>query len=178
MKSKLIQVNIPAKDIGKIKSFYSRIVGHLEFARSLSSQVTSYHVPISKDGLQLTITQRHSAQEPPVCYFSVENLSSMIETLTSAGATVLVEPFNLPVAPQVLKKYSDEFRKNHKEEPADSVGRSAILRDPEGNVFGLTELHEHAHWLFKVGRYHEGLDAEQMVQHERGIALGKELETK
>ncbi|MBB5342009.1 VOC family protein [Tunturiibacter gelidoferens] len=177
MNSKLIQYNVPAKDIGKIKAFYSKIVGHAEFARSLTSQVTSYHLPISKDGLQFTITQRHSAQEPPICYFSVESLSATVDALIADGGSVFVEPFDLPVAPAVLEEYTEEFRKNHKEAPGNTVGRAAILRDPEGNIFGLTELHEQAHSLFKVGRYQDDMvDAEQMIQHNRGIAMGKKLE--
>lgn len=178
MSSKLIQYNVPAKDIGKLKAFYTLLVQHAEFARSLTSQVTAYHLPISNDGLQFTITQRHSAQEPPICYFSVDDLRAKIRELTAAGGTVMVEPFDLPVAPEVLNEYQDEFRKNHKEAPANTVGRAAVLRDPEGNIFGLTELHEHAHWLFKVGKYHEPLNEEQKRQHERGLAMGKEFESR
>ena len=139
--------------------------------------MTSYHLPISKDGLQLTITQRHSAQEPPIAYFAVESLDETIKALLAEGGSVMVEPFDMPIAPQVADKYSEEFKKHHEETPSDTVGRAAILRDPEGNLLGLTELHEQAHWLFKFGKHHEGLDQDQITQHERGIALGKELES-
>jgi len=177
-KSKLIQYNIPASNIPKLLSFYATIAGDLEFARSLTALVTSYHLPISKDGLQLTITQRHSAQEPPIAYFAVENLDETIEAALAEGGSVLVEPFQLPIAPHVLAKYKEEFSKHHDEASSDSVGRAAVLRDPEGNLFGLTELHEQAHSLFKVGKYYEELDDAQLAQHDRGIALGKKLQAR
>jgi predicted enzyme related to lactoylglutathione lyase len=172
----MIQFNVPATDIQKLKSFYSKIFGHLEFARSLGAHTTGYHLPISPDGLQLTITQRFSAQEPAVAYFSVGNLDDTIAALIKAGGSVMVQPFDLPLTPELLEKYTNEYKKHHKEKPSNSVGRSAVMRDPEGNLFGLTELHTQAHWIFKVGRYQKELDAAQKKQHARGFALGKELE--
>jgi predicted enzyme related to lactoylglutathione lyase len=176
MHAKLIQCNVPASDLPKVRAFYAKLLGTDDFARSLSDKVVAYHRTISHDGLKLTLTERQRDQEPIVCYFAVENIDQTLRELEAAGGKIVAGPFALPTAPAVVEEYIENVRKTQPtQKPTGDIGRSALVRDPEGNVVGITELQPEAQKQFKVGPFAVGLDAEQVAQHERARTLGDKL---
>ncbi len=175
--TKLIQCNVATKNIAKSLDFYSMLFPALPFARSLADGIESYHQPISSDGIQLTISQQQADGEQIICYFAVDDLDATIKTLEQAGGSVLVAPFTLPIAVAVKAEYDNQVKQNHPEvtQLQDDVGRSAILQDPDGNLFGLTELQPQAHSLFNYGKFSTPITVAQQAQHQRGIDLGKKV---
>jgi predicted enzyme related to lactoylglutathione lyase len=176
MKAKLIQCNVPAHDLPKVREFYAKLLGTDDFARSLTEQVVSYHLPISFDGIKLTLTARQHGQEPIVCYFAVEDIHKTLQELRSAGGTVVAGPWALPVDPGVLEEYRTSVKQFQPDQnPGANVGYSALVRDPDGNIVGLTQLQPDVQKQFKFGRFAVALDDEQVAQHERARALGEKV---
>lgn len=175
--SKLIQCNVPSTNIRKSRDFYSVVFGDIPFARTLTEELEGFHLPISVDGVQLTITPRQSEEEQITCYFAVDNLEQTLSALERTGGTVVCEPFALHVAPSVLPEYATSVKQYHPitGEIAGDIGRSAIVRDPDGNLIGLTELRDQSHWLFKYGKHRVPLDKAQHEQHKRGCDLGAKV---
>lgn len=177
--AKLIMCNVPSTNIRKARAFYSLLFPDLPLARSLTENVEAYHEPISSDGIQLTITPRQVAEEQITCYFAVDNLDETLNALEKAGGTVVVEAFNLEVGAGEMVDYAAQVKQYHPEvgTATSSIGQSAVVRDPDGNLIGLTQLTTQANWLFKYGSYRTPLAADQVAQHQRGIALGANIKT-
>jgi hypothetical protein len=49
-------------------------------------------------------------------------------------------------------------------EVGDTVGRMAVLLDPDGNHVGLMQLAEHAHRHFRWGRFQRPLEPDQLEE--------------
>jgi predicted enzyme related to lactoylglutathione lyase len=176
MRAKIIQCNVPASDLPKVRAFYAKLLGTDDFARSLNDKVVAYHRTISHDGLMLTLTARQHGQEPIVCYFAVDNIDQTLRDLQAAGGRIVYGPVDLPTAPAVVEEYKANVRQSRAaDNPTGDIGRSALVRDPEGNVVGITQLRPESHKHFKYGRHAVGLDADQIAQHERAVALGRKL---
>jgi predicted enzyme related to lactoylglutathione lyase len=175
--AKLIQCNVPSRNIRKSRAFYQILFGQQDFARSLTDKVESYHQPISADGIQLTISPRQTENEQITCFFAVDNLEAILGTLEQNGGEVICEPFTLDISTDAFPGYGEQIKKFHPEVRSlqKNVGTCAIVRDPDGNLLGITELAEQAHWLFKYGAFSAKLDADQVAQHQRGIELAKLL---
>src|SRR5262245_4915341 len=84
MAARLVACNIPTTDHTASNAFYQALLG-IEPARSLTSQLTSYHVPVSNDGQYLWLTDRTVPEEQPTAVFVVDNLDQAITDLTAAG---------------------------------------------------------------------------------------------
>lgn len=176
MNAKLIQCNVPANDLPRVRAFYSKLLGADNFARSLTEKVVAYHQTISNDGIKLTLTARQHGQEPIVCYFAVDNIDQTLRDLEAAGGKVVAGPWAVATHQAVVEEYKATVKQiQPTQNPTGDIGRSALVRDPEGNVIGITELRPEAHKQFKYGAYAVGLDAEQIAQHERARVLGMKV---
>jgi predicted enzyme related to lactoylglutathione lyase len=175
--AKLIQCNVPSRNIRRSRAFYRVLFDDNIPARSLTDEVEAYHQPISVDGIQLTVTPRQSELEQVTCYFAVDDLDATLDALERSGGQVIREPFTLYVAPEVFAAYETEVKQHHPEtgEMRHDIGRSAIVLDPDGNAIGLTQLRPQAHWLFKYGNYRVPLERAQVEQHERALGLAERL---
>jgi len=174
--AKLIQCNVPSTNIRRSRAFYRALFADLEFARSLSDEMEAYHKPISVDGIKLTISPRQDEQEQITCYFAVDNLDETLTALEQMGGTVIVEPFTLYTSPEAFPEYESEVRQYDPEaRPSTDIGQSALVRDPDGNLIGLTELREDVYRTFKYGKFRVDLEAEQVAQHRRALELAKLL---
>src|SRR4051794_35305546 len=124
--AKLIQCNVPATNLTKTQDFYKVLFSDLNFARSLTDEIETYHQPISADGIQLTISPRQSEVEQITCYFAVDDLDKVLSTLQQVGGVVVREPFSLPVAPEVQAHYGKEVKQHHPDigNIAEDIGRS------------------------------------------------------
>jgi len=176
--AKLIQCNVPSQNIRKSRAFYGLLFDHQDFARSLTDEIESYHLPISTDGIQLTISPKQAVNEQITCYFAVDNLDATLTALEQNGGTVVREPFTLDISADAFPGYREQVKQNHNvraDQFKSDVGRCAIVKDPDGNLIGLTQLAEQAHWLFKYGAFSAKIDADQVAQHQRGLELAKLL---
>jgi predicted enzyme related to lactoylglutathione lyase len=122
IKSKLVICNIPTTNSDAAQRFYGALLGGGEFAPA-PNKADSFYRPISRDGIDLTITRRHDDHESWTCYFAVENLDRAIEELSSAGGEIVVKP-------QAVASASGDGE----------VGRTAVMLDPDKNHVGLIEL--------------------------------------
>lgn len=175
--AKLIQCNVPSTNIRKSRAFYGLLFPDMSFAQSLTDEIEAYHMPISVDGIQLTISPRQAAQEQIICYFAVDNLDAILTAVEQNGGTVVVEPFTLNISPEAFLAYKGmvkEFYPDAGHTDTD-IGRSAIVQDPDGNFVGLTELREQVHDIFKYGAFSTGLDADQLACQKRTLELAKLL---
>jgi len=164
MPQKTVVVSVPVDDVVNAVKFYSTLLG-IEFARSLS-QEQSFHAPISNDGLQLTVNQRHYPGEPVTFYIAVDDLAAAINTAQQQGGKVAVQPFDLPVHAQGRAV----IRANFPGVNIDSLGRAAEIEDPSGNRIGLIQFTAWSRSEFQVD---VPLSAPVLAKHNTAITHGK-----
>jgi predicted enzyme related to lactoylglutathione lyase len=174
MGASLCIVNVPVTDMARARKFYG-VLFDLEPARSLAPRIKSEHLPISRDGIQLTLTQKQRDGEYIGNYFGVKDIKATIESLKKAGGKLIHGPFDMPVSSAGRALVA----KAAGAEPlATTLGKAAIVADPEGNLFGLLQLDRSVHKSFKVGEFHQPLTAEQLKRHQRSVAIGKSFAAK
>lgn len=155
LKSSLIMCNVPTVDSAKAQAFYGALLGTEEFAPGQNPNVESYWTPISRDGIDLTVTQRYDDSERLTPYFAVESLDEAVKQLTELGGEVVQEPVAVSL-PSDAKGQATKGRRPR-------LGRMAVMLDPDRNHVGLMELEdEHAHRHFRVGRHRQGLEEDQL----------------
>jgi predicted enzyme related to lactoylglutathione lyase len=144
LKSKLVICNVPTQDSEASRRFYGALLGTDEFVRAPDKDVETYTRPILADGVDLAITQRFEDTESMTCYFAVENLERATKELEERGGE--------------LKYESSEITRDDGE----TIGRFAVVLDPDKNHVGLIELSESAQKYFRFGEYGEPLRPEQL----------------
>ena len=177
MHAKLIFCNVPSDDTQKSLKFYSTLlgIGVDDFAQSPSSTFESYQYLISADGIDLKVSKRAAPQEPVVFHFAVDNLANAITQLQAVGGTVVVRPEALQIAPEAVA----EMQKTSAGQPVSpTMGQWALLRDPAGNLVGLTELAPQAHRHFKWGAHRVSLSTDQLDEQKKVKDLSKVLKKK
>ena len=174
LKSKLILCNVPTVNNDAARRFYSALIGE-DLARGLNPQVESYFAPLSRDGVDLTITQRFDDSERLTCYFAVDNLDQAIGELEGLGGEIVIPPRDVELGPQEARDFYVREKKKKGQDVRDpgKVGRMAVMLDPDRNHVGLMQLAEHAQPHFKVGRYQEGLDDEQVAEFKAAKEAGR-----
>lgn len=171
MAARLVACNIPTTNHPASNAFYQALLG-IEPARSLTTQVTSYHVPVSNDGQQLWLTDRQVPQEQPTAVFVVDNLDQVIQQLTAAGGEQFGAILEPTVAPAEFDYYSQAVRSREPAAtPSPQMGRLAYLRDPTGNVLALYEASGGAE-VYYVPPAREALSNDVLTAHERAVAEG------
>jgi predicted enzyme related to lactoylglutathione lyase len=170
---KPVLINFPADDVEQSVGFFEALLG-IPMARSLSYDV-SYHAPVSSDGILLTVNKRRFPGEVPTVFFAVDDLAAALDVVVAEGGTVVAGPFDLPLPRTMDPAFRAQFRESPfvRGEAGDSMGTAATVHDAQGNRFGLMELAEWAHATFRVGRYHNPVTPEQMVDH--SIALRRDV---
>jgi len=149
---KLAVVNFPAANPEKTAEFYSKLLG-VELTRSPTDATVSYSAPI-EDGVYLSVKKKERPDEVVTVFFAVEHLDRAIAAF-EAGGGKLLSKHALPIAPKVQKEYTESFKKLYEQDAhvPSHMGSSAVVSDGEGNRIGLIEVHEHAHVMFKMGKY-------------------------
>ncbi len=175
MVASLILCNVPTSNSEAAQRFYGALIGVDRFARALNDRVESYFAPLSRDGIDLTITQRFDDNERLTCYFAVDDLAESVGQLSELGGRVVVEPRAVAIGPDRAKRFYQEFAKREGLEVGDSIGTMAVMLDPDGNHVGLMQLEEHAKVHFRVGRYAQPLDPDQTEEFDRAREAGAEL---
>ena len=175
LRSTIVICNVPSKNFDESKRFYSTLLGSDDFARALNDEVTSYHRPISSDGLDLTITQRFDDSERLTPYFAVNDLDEVLKELVDAGGKVVSRPADVPVAKQAQEFYQQSVPGADEGNSA-RVGRFAVILDPDGNHVGIIELEAPAEEHFRAGRYQRPLDEDQVEGLAKAMEMGATLE--
>jgi predicted enzyme related to lactoylglutathione lyase len=188
LNASLIFINIPTENYEASLEFYSTLLGG-DFARSLNDLVTSYHRPVSEDGIDVTITGRQDIQERCIPYFEVQDLEGTLRDLQKINKSVnVIEPTEevpaLVVGPTVVDATTPEnvlaagrvrgASVRGREVERERVGKMAVILDPAGNHVGLMELQdEQAKAYFRAGKHKRSLTSEQVEQHQRAIDAGE-----
>jgi predicted enzyme related to lactoylglutathione lyase len=102
-------VHLVVPDLESGLAFYRDRLGHELVWRT--GEAAGLRLP--ETGAELVISVAHDG---PVVDFLVESVNDAVAELTAGGATVLVEPFDIP------------------------VGRVAVLADPFGNRLSVLDL--------------------------------------
>ncbi|HVE77692.1 MAG TPA: hypothetical protein VNA89_02465 [Gemmatimonadaceae bacterium] len=164
LKSALVLYNVPSKNFGAARRFYSVLLGSDDFVRAPNRDVESYFRPVSPDGIDLTITARQDDREQTTCYFAVPSLQGAMDELQRVGGTLVVAPRDVRITSnRVREAYVAQERQNQIQ-ANEQVGRMAVLLDPDGNHVGLIELAEHAHRHFRWGKSQRPLEPEQLQE--------------
>lgn len=174
LRGSLIMCNVPTTNSEAARRFYGSLLGDDSFARGLNDEVESYFMPISEDGIDLTITQRYDDSERLTCYFAVEDLGASLEELRSLDGRVVVEPQPVRIGPEKARRFYKELGRREGIEVGDDVGTMAVVLDPDGNHVGLMQLEPIAMKHFQVGRYQNQITDEQAKEHDRAMTAGDE----
>jgi predicted enzyme related to lactoylglutathione lyase len=174
MKAKLVLIHLPASDKERGRQFYSQLLG-MDLAVSFSDNVPSYHIPISYDGIFLSLDVPYDEGESGATLFwAVDNLAEGIQEVEAIGGQLVHGPFDLTISPRAMDFYmSSVERRNGNPNRNGTVGSCAILKDPVGNMLGLIQLDESAHVFYGVGDHWRGLSEEQIDGHLRTVEAGK-----
>lgn len=162
LKSKLILCNVPTSDSDAAQRFYGALLGADDFL-SAPNDSESVTLPLSQDGVDLTITRRYDDNERLTCYFAVHDLDEALRQALELGGKLMVEPRDVPIESRVAKQLQASLPRGVK--VGDAVGRMAVVLDPDGNHVGLMEPAEAAHRHFRWGRAQRALEGDQIKEH-------------
>src|SRR4051812_48777213 len=106
LKANLILCNVPTTNSDAARRFYARLLGIDvdDFARGLNDEVESYFIPISNDGIDLTVTQRFVDEERLTCYFAVDDLQATLRDLSEFQGKVVAEPRPVKIGPERARR--------------------------------------------------------------------------
>jgi predicted enzyme related to lactoylglutathione lyase len=175
MKAKLVFVTLPAADPKKTADFYAKHIG-IEFGRTFSDSVVSYHAPVLEDGTQLSVQERLSAQDVPTCYLAVDDIASTIPEMLADGARLIFGPVSMPVAKDALGGFvanGAAFFDLEPQQIKDDLGLVALLLDPAGNRLGLIQFEEFMHPMYSLGKFAKDLSSLQRNSHRVSVEMGK-----
>ena len=110
-----VHVDIPAEDIERAASFYSRAFGW-EVSRLPGPMPYVLLTPARGDGPGAGISKREQASQAVMPVIDVASTDSAIESIVREGGVVVTPKTTIP-----------------------GVGQLATFRDPEGNVLGVLE---------------------------------------
>jgi predicted enzyme related to lactoylglutathione lyase len=141
-KGKLVLVNAPTRDSEKSRSFYGALLG-AEFAQGFNPNVASWWTPLLR-GVDFTITMRYDDRERLTPYFAVENLEAAIKDLEAHGGQCVVPPRDVVFGPEQAREayVAEQKKEGHDLKPnqVKTVGRMAVLLDPDLNHVGLIQV--------------------------------------
>lgn len=166
----LVTINVASNNPEALANFYSKLTG-VQFTRSLTSNVVSYHAPVTASGVQMTITTRQKG-ENTVPYFAVDNLDTAVAALTQAGGKVSKPSYNLPIAPAAQGDFAAKYGAG----APTTLGTANEVRDPDGNFVGLIQLHPAARVLFNLDNATlTTLAQKTLAQHQDGIPIAQKF---
>jgi predicted enzyme related to lactoylglutathione lyase len=174
-KAKLVFVTMPVDDPKAVAAFYTKYIG-VEFGRTFSDGVVSYHAPILEDGTQLSIQKRFSPHDMVTCYFAVDDIAETLRGMVCDGAKVAMEPIRLTVARDAIGGFianSTVFFGIPAESVKDYLGLGAVVIDPAGNRIGLIQFEEFMHPMYSVGKFAKELTPAQANAHRISVEMGK-----
>lgn len=172
LKASLAFINIPSDDPEKTRSFFEDLFG-IELSPSLTDD-QSFHAPISDDGVDLNVGQRHTPQESPTAYIAVDDLDAAVDLAKRSGAEVVWGPEGLSIPEEDLPEYRAAVKEIDGEEVRDNdLARAAIVVEAGGSQVGLVQLAQHAHKHYNAGRHKNALSDYRVKVHDRSLKVAK-----
>jgi predicted enzyme related to lactoylglutathione lyase len=170
-KAQLVAVNYPFSDSRRAQDFYGALMG-VEMARSLTEAIESWH-SLAAAGVMLTLgPQQHEEERNAIAHFAVADLNAAVEELQQHGGNRVADDFDMAVTGRARELTEREWRSRGIREPVtESMGRGAIVQDPEGNLVGLIQLEPWARVSFQRG----ALTTEDLHDHGNVVNVGREL---
>ena len=117
----LVHFEIPAKDVEKLKSFYTKVFGwKIEKFPGPMEYWGIETVPLDKSGAPVRrgvnggLYKKEKPDQVPLTYVGVESVDEYTKKIESAGGKALMRKEEVP-----------------------GMGWFSIVQDPEGNLFGL-----------------------------------------
>ena len=180
MKAKLVFVTVPAKDPQRLAAFYEKFFG-IDFGLTYGENVVSYHAPILREGVQLSIQQWFRQNDTTTCYYAVDDIAAAVAEVKEGGGQVVSDPRPLPILPPlvpIFRLMAQAFFDVTAQETAQAttIGTGAVLADPEGNQLGLIQFEPFMHAMYCIGRHTEPLSATQLSSHKLTSAIGRLFE--
>jgi predicted enzyme related to lactoylglutathione lyase len=176
LKGRLVFVNAPTRDSDKSRRFYGALLG-AEFAHGLNPNVPSWWTPLGR-GVDFNITVRYDDRERLTPYFAVESLDAAVKELEGLGGRCVVPPRDVLLGPDEARQayVAQQKKEGHDINPeqAKTVGRIAVLLDPDLNHVGLIQLAAHAKHHFGLDEIHE--DQAAAAAFKSGKKLADQLE--
>lgn len=146
--AKLIMVNIPAHNVEEGRDFYNALFG-TPFARSLHEE-ESYHAPVSA-GVKVDISRPHVDGQPVAATLAVQNLEDSLKSISKHGGKVLESHLSLDIQEHFRAALTPNWKAIYNAAPGKSMGKSACIMDPFGNILYLVELEKWAEKAFEDG---------------------------
>jgi len=179
MNAKLICISAPAQDVERSRGFYAALTG-MDLAYSFSDDITSYHIPITPDGIYLVVGPPQVPRDNAMCcFFAVDDLAAATAELTKAGGKVMGQPVKASVSPRAQNFYSQKLKDQGVMEPFDgSFIEFQYLEDPGGNLLGLMRVDPASRLYFGLDNGASGyttgqaLTAKQIAGHQETIQAG------
>lgn len=180
MRSRLVMINVPTKGDAHTRTFYSTLLG-VDFAPSLTEKKSSYHAPVGP-GVQMLLNSQVKDGEPVTAYFAVDNLDESVATLVRLGGKAVGRPAGVPLHPKAIagvagaasasscRKISARVVNPDPLALPPDMGKFALVRDPEGRLVGLIQLHSAAERFFK-----SQVPADQLEQHNAALGIAKSI---
>ncbi len=171
--SKLVFYDVPASDPAASQKFYEALFGAGKIPRSPSKE-EAYFLPISPDGIDLTLHRKREDQEPPdipIAYFAVDNLAAASSELESLGGKVVHGPMELPLPTGRALELFKEAAKHAQQNVGNRLGEAVVMLDPAQNPLGLVQLEQPAARYFRAGAFRQPLRADQAAGLDRALEL-------
>lgn len=179
MRARLVTCTVASDNPYKLAKFYEDLLG-IEMGLALAENQESYHNWISA-GVKLTINKRHHPDERVMLHFAVSDIGAAITEAKGLGGSLAFGPQELSIAPSLLGRFRENYAQ-YKLGPAESVtgslGKLAVIDDPEHNPFGLIELNGWSTKLFAAGEVTKFELVEQIRALESGRIFAAELQSK
>jgi predicted enzyme related to lactoylglutathione lyase len=132
--------------------------------------VQSWH-SLAAAGVQFVVNPKQDPNERPMAHFAVADLDEAIEELELHGGNKVAD-FDMPLTGRAKGLVEREFKGHGVREPVtDSMGRGAIVADPEGNLVAVIELQPFGRAAFRRGQ----LTNQDFADHRDSVKAGKEL---
>ena len=119
----IVHFEIPAADVGKLKTFYEGVFGWkidkypgpMEYWM-IQTVPTDDKGMLQRPGVNGGMAKKEKTEQKPVNYISLENIDQSIENVKKLGGKIIMPKQQIP-----------------------NVGYIAIATDPEGNQIGLLQ---------------------------------------
>jgi predicted enzyme related to lactoylglutathione lyase len=166
LNASLAFINFPSDNPPETRKFLQDLFG-IDLVPSLSDQ-TSYHAPISDDGIDVNVGERHTPQESATAFISVDDLNTAIDLAKNSGGNVVWGPDDVRIPDADLDEYKRAVKEVDKVDvKSNSLGRAAIVVDAGGSQIGLVQLADHSEKHFNAGKYRQPLSDYRVTAHQR-----------
>lgn len=157
--AQLVVFSLPSDNPERLVDFYSNIM-NTRFTCTFESEKKSYTDWISK-GVKFNIGEKHHPNEKPMFHIAVSDIEKSTSKIKEQGGDVYPS-MELKIHQDVLPKLHTNYEAyiDNVIEKSDTLGKSAIAKDVDGNFFGIMQLEPWAKKFFDEGKVHHSTNFE------------------